>query len=590
MVRIKCCQKLKRQHYLTIMWAVIFLAVVGTAAFFIYKSCSKHYEISTNTVFDSDTNLEAFIETMPLLDKVGQMFVLDVPGTELSEYDQSMLTQNSVGNFILMGRNLQSLQQIKKLNKQLTVYSKKAFRGIPPLISIDQECGSIIRMYKGCAVFPGAMTIAATQSLEECESISTLIASELAYVGINLNYAPDSDVNSDPLNPIIGDRSFGDDPQKVSKFVQAYIRGHHASGVLACSKHFPGHGATHQDSHQELPRIEHNLEQMKAIDVPPFQAAMEADVDLIMVGHLLTPLDEDNPCSISEKAYTYLRKDLGFKGLAITDSMVMKALDQSKFALKCLTAILAGADLICACDGDAAVVDKYDTIQYIANEATNNKELMDRIDESVLRILRYKQKNFEKWEENLNQSDAIDFNQNKHHSQEIHDKSITLYKNEESILPVSPNNHSYKQIYVIESNFSTSPSTNDYMNEKLYDQIKDIDSHTEVHQLLFHSDPADEEIEQIMEKVNQSDDTTLFIFAPYKSKSHSIQKDLINTINNKTKHFVLASYSDPYEFMNYPDIKTIVIAYEVSPYAIISVGKAIIGKIECNGTLPFTIN
>ena len=579
----------KSQLRLLINSIVISVFIIFSIYFLCFRLILFYKKNSLN--FNSNCDLKKFIRKLSLEEKIGQLFVFDINGIDLTNTEEKKLKEFHIGNFILMGRNFISPEQTKQLTSQLTDYSKEFIYGIPPFISVDQECGSNIRMFKGCTQFPGFMTIAATNSLENCELISTLTAQELAYCGINLNYSPVADVNSDPMNPIVGDRSFGDDPEKVSEYVEYFLKGHQKSGILTCAKHFPGHGSTRKDSHFELPQVLHNLEEMKKIDLPPFQKAIELNVDLVMVGHLITPLDKENPSSLSPKVISYLRNDLGFKGLVITDSMVMKALDQSKFNDMCLKAILAGCDLVCACEGLKAVDDKYDVINYIADKAKFNKKLLTRIDESVLRILQVKQKILQKESQNRKLL-QINMKKNQEESQRIYDQSITLYKNELNILPLSSTTkETFKKIYVIECDVSEVKYTKEYIKDSVYNQIKDFDKSISVEQIKFHQNVLDKEKEKIQQILNENDlKSTLFIVNPFQSKKYPSQKDLIDLITSKTENIVLLSLSNPYEFLDFNNIKTIIIGYDFSPMSIKTIGKALTGKIGCNGKMPFKVN
>ena len=357
------------------------------------------------------------------------------------------------------------------------------------------------------------------------------------------------------------------------------MKGHNKANVLACVKHFPGHGATSQDSHKTLPRIEHNMSEMLAIDIPPFAEAIKQNIDLVMVGHLMTPLDDDNPASLSPKTHEFLRKDLGFTGLTISDSMKMEALNQSDYNNSCLRAILAGCDLLCSCDGYMAPIDNYNAVWYIVEQAKSNEALRKRIDESVLRIIQFKLKLKERQK-------TIDFDANSKKSQSVYDKSIVLRRNSANLLPLNQQSikDKIKTIYVIECSAS-----DDYMNKKMFDVIDGFDESFITKQLLFTYDPTDEEYQAILSTINESDDTTLFIMAPYKLNSHQRQRDIIDAIKTKTNNYVVASYSDPYETMNDDDLQTIAIAFEISPMAITTLSKAIIGEIGFNGTMPFKI-
>jgi beta-N-acetylhexosaminidase len=229
-------------------------------------------------------------------------------------------------------------------------------------IAVDQEGGRVQRLRgPGFTDLPSARDIGrfAGASLEDAEeraaALGRLCASELRPLGIDINFAPVLDVDSNPANPVIGDRSYSSDPQVVARLGVAFIRGLQAGDVAACGKHFPGHGDTDRDSHLELPRLDHDLDRLGRIELLPFQAAAKADVAAIMTSHILFPaLDPTHPATMSAKVLGLLRSELRYEGLVVSDDLEMQAIaDHHDLPEAAIAAVNAGCDLLLVCH-DAA--------------------------------------------------------------------------------------------------------------------------------------------------------------------------------------------------------------------------------------------
>src|ERR1700733_4523199 len=200
---------------------------------------------------------------------------------------------------------------------------------LPLLISADFERGVTMRLH-GATEFPHAMSFGATGKLEYAEAFGRITAQEARAIGVHWNFFPDADVNSNPANPIINTRSFGEDPQQVGNLVSAYIRGARTSGMMTTVKHFPGHGDTATDSHLGVAQVTGDMVRLKSVELPPFQRAIEAGVDSVMVAHVSIPALDPDPnhvATISPDIVTGLLKNqLGFKGIVVTDALDMAGL------------------------------------------------------------------------------------------------------------------------------------------------------------------------------------------------------------------------------------------------------------------------
>ncbi|WP_328620346.1 glycoside hydrolase family 3 protein [Streptomyces sp. NBC_00354] len=249
----------------------------------------------------------------------------------------------------LFGRNIASPEQLAALTAQLRAERDDV------LVAIDEEGGDVTRLeVRGGSSFPGNLALGAVDDTALTRDVARELGRRLAQCGVNLNWAPSADVNSNPDNPVIGVRSFGADTHLAARHTAAYVEGLQAAGVAACTKHFPGHGDTNVDSHHALPRIDVDLDTLVARELVPFRAAIEAGTKAVMSAHILVPaLDPTRPATLSPQILTgLLRKELGYEGLIVTDGMEMNAI-AGTYGIErgSVLAIAAGADAICVGGG-----------------------------------------------------------------------------------------------------------------------------------------------------------------------------------------------------------------------------------------------
>ncbi len=330
--------------------------------------------------------------------KVGQMFLLAFSGQD-AETVLPFIKERGIGGLYLSNENLGSPTEAATLLNTLQEASINGLAGLPLLTAGDQE-GAWGVMVPYSTTGPGNMALGAAP-VEHTEKMYTVFSEEIASVGMFCDLSPVADVNSNPNNPIIGTRSFGEDAEKVAERVRAAVRGLHTNNVIATAKHFPGHGNTDSDSHSGLPLVSRTLEEIESIDLLPFKAAVEEGVDMVMTAHIIfEALDPENPSTLSKKILTgYLREKLGFKGVIITDSFNMWAIqknyDPGEAAIQ---AILAGADMIMLAEErygeDVGDYKKSQTalIDRIERAVMEGEIPMERIDESYNRIKSLKEK------------------------------------------------------------------------------------------------------------------------------------------------------------------------------------------------------
>lgn len=230
---------------------------------------------------------------MDIREKIGQRLVFGFPGTTIPAEFAALVREYKIGNVILFRYNIESLPQLARLCADIQKLIRGA-TGRDAFITIDQEGGMVTRLPWDAVNVPGSMALAATGKPENAVLAAEITVRQLRGVGVNFNLAPDLDVNSNPMNPVIGVRSFGDDPQSVALFGTKAVEGYKNGGMLCCGKHFPGHGDTAVDSHIGLPCIEKTMDELEACELISFRAAIKAGIPAIMSSHILFPNIEPN--------------------------------------------------------------------------------------------------------------------------------------------------------------------------------------------------------------------------------------------------------------------------------------------------------
>ncbi len=324
---------------------------------------------------------------MTLQEKIGQLFMLGFMGTGVSKEWARVMTEYQPGGIILFSRNLESRDQIVRLTNEL---QKRVH--VPLLISIDQEGGRVSRLPKGFTIFPPAEVVGHRHSTKLAYAAAATIAKELRAVGVNMNMAPVLDVNSNPANPIIGDRAFGATPTVVCEYGLASMAGLQDHRVVACGKHFPGHGDTTKDSHKELPVVTASVERLRDIEVRPFQHAIANGLASVMTAHVVyEALDPAVPATLSPTILrALLREDLGFDGLVLTDDLEMHAIiGHYGIEEAAVRAFLAGADMLLICKDQDRELAAMEAMLTAVKDGTISEA---RLEASLRRIARVKER------------------------------------------------------------------------------------------------------------------------------------------------------------------------------------------------------
>lgn len=278
------------------------------------------------------------------MDNIGQLIMTGIKGITLDEDEAKFLEKENIGGVILFAHNYENPAQLSELINNI----QKCRSEYPLFISVDQEGGRVQRFKNGFTLIPPMHNLSLTNSPKLCFELHQQMALELKACGVNLNMGPVCDVWTNPANKVIGDRSFGDSPDLVANYISSVIRGYQTNGMIACAKHFPGHGDTTKDSHYDLPYVKTDLETLLAREIVPFRKAVKSRVEMVMMGHLVVDaIDPEFPCSLSKKAHNFLREELKYSKIIISDDMEMKAIEDHFSTEKAAQiAILAGTDII----------------------------------------------------------------------------------------------------------------------------------------------------------------------------------------------------------------------------------------------------
>jgi beta-N-acetylhexosaminidase len=329
-------------------------------------------------------SLKQRIDKMTVDEKIGQLVLIGLDGTVMQAQAKEMIEKHRVTGFILYKNNITSAAQTLNMLNQLKETNRK--NAFPLWLSVDQEGGKVDRMPEPLIKLPAAQDVGRTNKTSYSFAIGQALGEEVRALGFNMDYAPVLDVNSNPNNPVIGNRSFGSEPKTVIQHGIQVMKGLQSTKVVPVVKHFPGHGDTSVDSHLALPVVPKSLEELRAFELLPFAEAIKQQAEVVMVGHLLLPqIDDQNPASLSDKVINgLLRQDMKFGGVVITDDMTMGGItEHNDVGEAAVRAILAGTDIVLVGHEYAKQIS---VIQALKKAVTDGVLTVKRLDESVTRI------------------------------------------------------------------------------------------------------------------------------------------------------------------------------------------------------------
>lgn len=516
------------------------------------------------------------LANMTLREKIAQMIIASAIPQEFQDgsSDQKkfkkLCEETKVGGFIFFkGASSDYVRLANKL---------QSYSDVPLLMSADFERGTKMRVTDG-ALFPNNMAIGAADNKELCYKMGLEIARETRLLGIHQNYSPVCDVNNNPNNPIINVRSFGEDPQLVSRMSEAMIKGLQDGKVIATAKHFPGHGDTDIDSHNDLPQLNFTMDRMNSIELIPFKNAITNNVMSVMIAHLAFPELESQPnipASLSPAIVQgLLIEQMGFGGLVVTDALNMKGITKyfstSEVAVMCVN---AGIDLI------LMPLDEVKTLNAIESAVNSGQISEERITRSAEKILKAKEwlglfENRMVQEADVYKS--INTMQANEIAQQLADESITLVKDDNNIMPYKNMAAGNTAIVIISEGGEVDNTS--YLKSIGPDYFKDCS--------FFGSSVSSSELSGF-------DNIVIAVYAKVRYGTGKISisannVDLINRLNNINKNVAVVSLGNPYLLKEFPATPVYICAYGDSDFSIKAVLRALTGEIKFKGKLPVTI-
>lgn len=520
--------------------------------------------------------------TVPEL--VGQKLLLAFHGFEqLSPEIVESIGKYKPGGFTFFrSLNIGSLQQVKMLTERLQVLARDY--DLPPfLICADQEGGQLMAVGE-CTPLPGNMALGATRSVDLARQAGVVLGSELAALGINVNYAPCVDVNINPQNPVIGTRSFGDDPALVGELAAAVIEGLQSQGVAATAKHFPGHGDTQTDSHLGLPVLAHDMERLNTVELPPFASAIKADVKLVMTAHVgIQALDGPSPPPATLSPHVIsrlLRQKMDFNGVVVSDAMDMHAIRQGD-ALRedVLRAAQAGIDLLLITSDPKDHARAYDSLI----DAVKHGQLKKgSLHESVARIMALK-----KWIASHTAApdlSVIRCPEHLHVADEIAERSLTLIRDRANLIPIHLSPEKRIAVVLTEPQDLTPADTSSYIKPGLAEAIKPFHAHVDGFSIPFS--PNGGERASIIERLKPYD---LIIVGTINACASPNQAAFVQQLLNTRIPVIVIAMRLPYDLEVFPQADTYLCTYSILEPAMRAAAKALFGQLQATGKLPVSV-
>jgi beta-N-acetylhexosaminidase len=525
----------------------------------------------TKTPNTQSPNLESLISKMSIEQKVGQVMMVGFDGTTLTPELAQEIQDLHLGGIVFFERNVDSPRAVAEMTNAMQRVARD--NQLPGLfISIDQEGGIVTRLReaKGFTEFPSAMAIGATGDANNARRVAQQIGNELKAVGINMDLAPDLDVNNNPTNPVISTRSFGSDPARVAEFGVAYLEGLESAGIAAIGKHFPGHGDTGTDSHISLPTVPHNRARLEAVEFVPFKAAIQANITGIMSAHVTFPTIDPTPslaATLSKPVLTdLLRNEMKFDGLILTDSLEMGALATSGYLppIAAATALKSGADIVLVNHGTELHRQMHATI---VDWVKRGLIPQSRLDDAVRRMLLAKARF------NLLTPPQVDANAASQRtgtdttlafSRDIAAHAVTLVRDQAKLLPLK----SDAKLLVVET------AANIGLGNRLGATTMQI-----------NTQPKQTEIDSVL-KIAEG--RTVIVVTTDVAKNPT-QANLVNTLVKEKIAIIVVAVRSPYDILSFPNAPTYLASYGFNPPLIEAVTSILVGKNLAQGKLPVEI-
>ena len=515
------------------------------------------------------------------LSAVRERLMLAFEGTEIPADTLATLRDAPAAGFTLFRHlNVESPAQVRRLTIELQAANRNP---LPLLIAADQEGGQLNAMGEETTQFAGNMALGATGDAVLAERIGRAIGTELRALGINVDYAPVCDVNTNPHNPSLGIRSFGDDPDLVASLAVAMVRGLQASGVAATVKHFPGKGDARVDSHYEMPVIEHDRQRLEAIEFLPFRRGLDAGARLVMSGHFALPAlttRSDLPSTLSGDVMAqFLRDDLGFEGVAITDALDMGAITQGVGQIiDVIAAMQAGIDLMLLTANPEA---QERIEQGLALAMSRGLLDIAKFDRSMDRIAALRA-----WVGSFEQPDLTVVGSREHEelARMLAEQSITLVRNQDGLLPLRLGLDQRISAITPQPRPLTPADTSAFVKPSLASELRGF--HPAVDELVVPDPPSDADIAEACRVAARAN---LVILGTVSASMNEAQAELGRQVLAVGTPTVTVAMRTPYDILMYPNSGTHICTYGILPPSMKALAAALFGKIRWQGRLPVEV-
>lgn len=511
-------------------------------------------------------------------EKAAQMIMIDLPGLELSDGDRAHLAGHAWSGVILFAKNVSTREQVVRLVEAIHEAASE-----PALIAVDQEGGLVDRLrFPEMSLSPGAMSLGATGDPEATRRAHRIMGRELRDLGIAVDFAPCLDVNVNPDNPIIGVRSFGEDPEQVAEHGRAAIRGLRDGGVAPTAKHFPGHGDTSLDSHIALPTLAHDRERLDRVELRPFRAAVEERVEAIMTAHVTFPaLDptEGLPATLSAPVLTgLLREEMGYEGVIVTDSLAMRALaDHWGFAEATVRSVEAGADLVLALGPFDQQLESW---RGLVTAVLQGRVPEARLDESLRRLWALR----DRFSGQPSAEPTWDVAAHQAEMREIAARGVTVLVNRDGLLPLhlGPD----EELLVLAPDLlPLSPLGEVSVRAPLAPLL--ARHHGRVEEASFHLSAAGPPVAEVARRAASASVVVLALYA--RDRLPDSQRELALAVLEANPRTILVSLSSPYLLRDLPEAGACVLGYNYGEFTLEAVADVLMGRRPATGRLPVSV-
>ena len=529
--------------------------------------------------------MDTYTNGMTLEEQIGQALMVGFWGHTPSQDIIDLISRYHIGNVILFSRNIGNTRQVLELTQSLQRIAKEAGHPFPLLIAIDQENGIVQRLGEAATIYPGNMALGAIGSDEIAYEVALAVGRELQALGINMNLAPVVDVNNNPANPVIGVRSFGEDPRLVARLGAAMVRGYRAAGVISCLKHFPGHGDTTIDSHLALATIPYSLERLEALELVPFRRGMEAGADSVMIVHVSFPVltqQDMLPATLSSAIVKgLLREQIGFNGMIISDCLEMQAISETFGTERgAVMALQAGIDLVLVSHLYERQRGSFEAIQAAVQTGTLSPQTIQKAADRVLRL----KASHLSWD-TLPTSTAvptlIGCEAHLQLQKRAYERMPVLVRSEDGFLPL--HRDSGDRIVVISPERYSMSKVEDryYSDNVLVDVIREY--HTNVSILPV---PTGEASRKVLQTTSEAD---IFIVATVNAHLDEGQAEVVRHLVSLGRRVIGIAVRNPYDLLAFPQLGTYLVTYEYTRPALNAAVRAIFGERQASGHLPVSI-